>query len=208
MDGRNTTAFGAANDHPGSMNNNVIATAQSYTSPFSISMAREWNPFCSAVNLTITVTASANFTSVGNLIFRTVMVERLIQFSVQPGTNGETEFEDVAIRSFPTLQGGTPLASSWTTGQSTTFTLSCEVPSYTRKKEEIAFVGFIQDDGNRRVAQAARVGVDVVPAEALSTLGGKVDITCTGMITPEVTFKNSGTSPITSATPRKTHSLW
>jgi hypothetical protein len=125
IDGQEATVFGATSGHPANLNNNVIATAQSFTSPFSVSMARAWNQGCTAVNLTVTIQASANYTSTGNLVFRTVMVERLIQFSVQPGTNGEKNFEDVAIKSFPTLQAGTSMVKNWVTGQTQTFTLNC-----------------------------------------------------------------------------------
>ena len=70
-------------------------------------MQRDWNYNCSAITVTVNITATAPFhgiASPGKLKFRCVMVERLIQFSVQPGTNGEKNFEDVAIKSFPTLQ--------------------------------------------------------------------------------------------------------
>jgi len=201
IDGQMPTVFGAGGQNITQMSSVVFATAQSYTSAFSITLNRAWNKTCSAITLTISITATAPFTSVGNLIFRTVMVERLIQFSVQPGTNGETKFEDVAIKSFPTLQSGVPMASSWILGQTQTFTLNCPVPSYTRKKEEIAFVGFIQDDGNRKVAQAVRGGVDVVPADAISAISANVNLTCNNVITPTVEIKNEGSAnPITTLT--------
>jgi hypothetical protein len=201
IDGQEPTFFGAASSHPANMNSSVISTAQSYTSPFSISMARAWNKTCTAVNLTITIQATAPYTASGPLIFRTVMVERLIQFSVQPGTNGETKFEDVAIKSFPTLQGGTAMAGSWIVGQSQTFTLSCTLPSYTRKKEEVAFVGFIQDDGDRKVIQAMRVGPATVPQEAISGIYAQVDLTCSSSISPTVEIKNENvTTAITALT--------
>ena len=201
IDGQEATVFGASSSHPVNLTSGVIATAQSYTSAFSIAMLRAWDKTCSSVNLTITIQATAPFTAVGPLVFRTVMVERLIQFSVQPGTNGETTFEDAAIKSFPTLQGGVSMASSWTVGQTQTFTLNCKLPSYTRKKEEVAFVGFIQDDGNRTVAQAARVDKEAVPQDALSGISAQVDLTCTGLITPTVVVKNESVAgAITSLT--------
>jgi hypothetical protein len=194
IDGQHQWVFGATSDHPTYMSNAIITTAQSYTSAFSITMTRAWNKTCSAVNLTVNIQATASFTSSGNLVFRTVMVERLIQFSVQPGTNGETTFEDVAIKSFPSIQSGVSMASNWTIGQTQTFTLSCPIPSYTRKKEEIAFVGFIQDDGNKKVAQACRADKVPLPADALAGIAAQVDLTCSSnMITPTVVVKNDGT---------------
>jgi hypothetical protein len=200
MDGQNTTVFGATNDHPNNLNGTVISTAASYTTAFNITMARAWTPGCTAITLTVNIQATAPFTSVGNLIFRTVMVERVINFSVQPGTNGEKDFEDVAIKSFPSIQSGVAMASTWTMGQTQTFTLTCAVPSYTRRKDQIAFVGFIQDDGNRKVAQAARTTTATVPPEAIAAVGAKVGVTCSSAISPVVSVRNDGVSAITNLT--------
>jgi hypothetical protein len=200
MDGQNVTVYGATTDHPSGLNNTVISTAQSFTSPFSVTMARAWGTGCSAVNLTVNIQASANFTAVGNLVFRICMVERMINFSVQPGTNGEKDFEDVVIKSFPTLQGGTPMVKNWITGQTQSFTISCPVPSYVRKKSEIAMVGFIQDDGNKKVAQAVRADKQAVPADALAAVGASVNLTCGNIITPTITIKNTGPNAFSAAT--------
>ena len=200
MDGRNVTVFGAASDHPANLNNTVISTAQSYTSAFNVTMNRAWNPGCTAITLTVSIQATANFNAVGSLVFRTVMVERVIDFTVAPGTNGEKHFEDVAIKAFPTLQSGTAMAPTWTVGQTQTFTLNCPLPSYTRKKSEVAFVGFIQDDGNRQVAQACRVNPDPLPTDAISALGATVNVACSNTIAPMVSFKNEGQGAISGLT--------
>jgi hypothetical protein len=199
MDGQSLTVFGAASNHAVNTSPSLINTAQAITSPFSINMVRAWDPFCASVNLTITVQATANFTTASALNFRTVMIERLIQFSVQPGTNGEKNFEDVAIKSFPTL-GGYALANAWVTGQTQTFTLNCPVPAYTRKKEEVAFVGFIQNEANKNVLQAFRLDKVAIPTDALTALDAKVGVTCTSSITPQVTVKNNGANPLTTFT--------
>ncbi len=198
IDGQEATVFGAISGHPTNLNNAVIATAQSYTSAFQVGMSRAWNYNCSAVIVTVNIQATANFTSTGSLVFRTVMVEKLIQFSVQPGTNGEKNFEDAAIKSFPTLQSGVSMAPTWTVGQTQTFTLNCVIPSYARKKSEIAFVGFIQDDGNKKVAQAYRLDKAALPSEGISVVNTKVDVTCTNSITPKITVINSGQNVITN----------
>ncbi|MBL7933651.1 MAG: T9SS type A sorting domain-containing protein [Bacteroidia bacterium] len=192
IDGQHQWTFGSSSDHPASLTNGAIATAQSYTSAFSVTMTREWNHSCTAVNLTVNIVATAPFTAVGSLKFRTVMVEREIHFSTQPGTNGEKDFEDVAIKSFPTLQNGISMAGTWTLGQSQTFTMSCPIPSYVRSKEQIALVGFIQDDGNKKVAQAARADKAVLPLDAAAISNPVVDVTCDNLIHPLVTVSNEG----------------
>jgi hypothetical protein len=200
IDGQHQWAFGAASDHPVNMNNNVISTAQSYTSAFSITMNRAWDPTYSAVNLTVNITATADFTAVGSLVFRTVMVEREINFAVQPGTNGEKDFEDVAIKSFPTLQGGTAMAGTWITGQTQTFTLNCPLPSYVRDKSEVAFVGFIQDDGDQKVAQAVRAEKEALPNDAKAIYAKVPEFDCAPSFTPEIAVLNQGNNAITDLT--------
>lgn len=200
MDGQSLTVFGGSSNHAGNCTPGLISTAQALTSPFSINIVRAWDAGCSSVNLTITVQASANYTATNALQFRTVMIERLIQFSVQPGTNGEKNFEDVAIKSFPTIQSGYSLPTAWVVGQVHTFTLNCPIPSYTRKKEEIAFVGFIQDAANKTVLQAFRADKVAIPTTALTMLDTKVDATCTSTISPQITVKNNGANSITSFT--------
>ncbi len=199
IDGEAPTVFGAASAHPANLNNNVISTAQSFTSAFSISVSRAWDASCSSINLTVSIAATANFTAVGALKFRTVMVENIIDFPTAPGSNGEKHFEDVAIKSFPTLQSGISMASNWIVGQTQTFTLNCPIPSYTRKKEEIAFVGFIQDDGNQRVAQAVRVQKSVLSNDAIA-LSAKVAATCSSTISPIISVYNNGLNAITALT--------
>jgi hypothetical protein len=197
MDGQNVTVFGASSNHPANLTSGHITTAQSYTSAFSVTMARAWDATGSAVNVTVNITASAPFTAVGPLVFRTVMVERLIQFSVQPGTNGEKDFEDVAIKSFPTLQNGVAMASTWILGQTQTFTLNCPIPTYVRKKTEIDMVGFIQDDGNFKVAQAVRSGKQALTNDALA-INAQVGVVCTSTFAPIATVKNEGLNAITA----------
>ena len=199
IDGEAPTVFGAASAHPANLNNNVISTAQSFTSAFSISVSRAWDASCSSINLTVSIAATANFTAVGALKFRTVMVENNIDFLTAPGSNGEKHFEDVAIKSFPTLQSGISMASNWIVSQTQTFTLNCPIPSYARKKEEIAFVGFIQDDGNQRVAQAVRVQKSVLSNDAIA-LSAKVAATCSSTISPIISVYNNGLNAITALT--------
>lgn len=188
---------------PGTVTNTDCATAQSYTSAFSVTMNRSWDATLSSVNLTVSIQATANFNAVGNLVFRTVMVERLIQFTTAPGSNGETEFHDAAIKSFPSLQGGVAMASNWVTGQTQTFTLNCPLPAYTRKKEEVAFVGFIQDDGNRKVAQAVRAekqGIGLNDAEIVSISAAPNIICANGSVPRVIVLRNNGANAITALT--------
>ena len=199
IDGQHQWTFGASSDHPANLSNSALASAAAVSAPFAINMTREWNSDASAINVTVVVTASQNFTATGALKFRTVMVERTIKFALAPGSNGEKDFDDVAIKSFPTIHGGTSLASNWTSGQTFSFTLNCPVPSYVRKKTEIAFVGFIQDDGDRKVHQAFRLEKEGLPYDA-AAIAAQLEPVCSANMSPIVTVENKGVNPITTMT--------
>ena len=81
LDGKHQWSFGASNDNPSSLNSGIISAAQSQTSAFSVSMSSTWDVTYSALNLSVTILATANFTSTGLLVFRTVMVENEINFN-------------------------------------------------------------------------------------------------------------------------------
>ena len=196
LDGQHQWIFGAVSDHPAYISDAVLATAQSYTSAFNVNLKHEWNATKSAIIVTVNITASAAFNATGPLVFRCVMVERLIQFSVQPGSNGETTFEDVAISAYPTLQAGQSLQGNWVNGQTQSFTLSCTPPAYTRDRNQISLVGFIQDDGNRKVAQAARSRA-LYDAEARGVRAG---LSCGPFFAPVADIYNAGLLPITAMT--------
>ncbi|MDP1802656.1 MAG: T9SS type A sorting domain-containing protein [Bacteroidota bacterium] len=210
MDGQHLWAIpggGAANDHAFYCNNTLINAASSFTSPFSITMNRAWDPTFSSVTVTVNIQATANYTATGALVYRLVMIERHIHFPTPSGTNGEKDFEDVAIKAYPTTQAGTvttsmgtAMASAWTIGQTQTFTINCPLPSYTRDKSEVAFVGFIQDDGNKRVQQAALANVVGVSNDAKADAVGIGAVVCSTTLVPTATIKNNGTNAITAFT--------
>jgi len=202
MDGQNPTVFGASSDHPANLNNSVISAAQAVPTPFSINVLRAWDPTFSALTVTVNISASAAFTATGNLICRVVMIERRIKFATQPGTNGEKDFDDVVIKSFPSIQAGTPMAASWTNGQTQTFTLSCPLPAYTRDKSEVAIVAFIQDDAasSKLIWQAGVAEKEGLANDAKAISVSLPNIVCTSTIAPSIVIGNHGTNAITALT--------
>jgi len=199
-DGQHSWVFGAVGDHPAYMTSSVIATAQSYTSPFSISMTPVWSPTYTAITLTVNIQASANYTSTGSLIFRLVLIEKEVHFATAPGSNGEKNFYHPVRMSYPSIQLGTPMASGWITGQSQTFTINCVLPSYIVQKGEIAFVGFIQDDGNKNVLQSFMVSGPALANDAKATAVNIPTTVCSNSIIPQITIDNAGNNSITSLT--------
>lgn len=207
IDGQEATVFGASSGHPANLNSTVISNAQAVMSPFAVTMNRAWDATGSAVIVTVNIQASMNYTATGALMFRTVMVERLITFSVQPGTNGEKTFEDPVIAAFPTTINssgkvtsmGQSIPTAWTNGQTHSFTLSCTIPAYVRNKGEIAMVGFIQDDGNQKIQQAVRADKTPLTNDAVA-VSANVNATCSNTISPNVNIMNNGANAITAMT--------
>ena len=198
LDGKHQWSFGASNDNPSSLNSGIISAAQSQTSAFSVSMSSTWDVTYSALNLSVTILATANFTSTGLLVFRTVMVENEINFNSPPGTNNEKKFKNVVVAAFPTLQNGISMAPTWSVNQSQTFTLNCQLPNYVRDKSQIAFIGFVQDDGNKSIEQAAQTSATpfIDDVKAISALAPS--FSCTTNFTPGIILKNHGSNPIYS----------
>ncbi len=201
FDGQHQWTFGATSDHPAYVSNTVINAAASATTPFSIAMNATWdNTFTNAV-VSVTVTAASAFTSSAALVYRLCLIERKINFASAPGTNGEKDFEDVVRKSYPSIQAGTSLPTTWTPGQSQTFTIACAAPSYIVNKGEQAFVGFIQDDGNKKVWQAYRTPKPSIPNDAaLNTLNINQGLSCATNFTPTVNVVNNGPTAITAMT--------
>ncbi len=197
IDGQSQVVFGASSDHPGNMSQGIINTAKAVTSPFSITMLRSWDPTFTTMTATISITAAQTYTCAGPLIFRTVMVEKEIHFATAPGTNGEKDFYYAARKSYPTIQSGTSLPTSWTTGQNQTFTIACVAPSYIVSKPEVELVGFIQDDATRKVQQAA---ITRAPNDAANNGVVSGFLNCSTTVTPSISVSNVGVNTITTMT--------
>ncbi|MEI6019595.1 MAG: T9SS type A sorting domain-containing protein [Bacteroidota bacterium] len=205
IDGQSQAVFGATGgspDHPANLTNAIITTACSYTSAFNVTMSRSAITSTStSADVFVTIQATGPYTTGSNLVFRNVLVERLINFSVQPGTNGEKDFNDAARKSYPTLQNGTALPTTWTVGQVMTFSMSCVFPPYIMSNAQIEFVGFIQNDGTQKVEQTTRTDIQHLGFDA-SAVSPYVGFICnsSNTLAPNVAVRNDGLGTITAMT--------
>lgn len=202
QDGQSQTVFGATSDHPGYVDAALLDASAAVTSPFTIAMTRAWDATFSTITVSVTLTATGNYTTTGtNLKFRLVMTEKEVHYAVAPGSNGEKDFHWVARKSFPTLTNGTAMSNTWTIGQTQTFTVSCPLPSYIWDKSQVEMVGFIQDDANKYVLQAALAAAAPLQDDAAAqSVSGLPAMTCNSSLTPNAIIKNNGTNAISSMT--------
>jgi hypothetical protein len=185
---------------PANWTQSIINNAYAIPAAFSLTVAHTMSSDFDSAFVTITVTAAQNFTANGNLMLRVGMVEKEIHFSNAPGTNGEMVFENVMRKMYPN-SGGTNIGGTWTNAQTMSYTFNVAVPSYVYDKNEIAFVAFIQDDGNKAVQQAAIDQPVLVTNDAGATaFAGLGAFTCATSVTPVVTIENFGAATLTSTT--------
>jgi len=206
FDGQHQWVFGAISDDPTSITNSVIASAQTQSTNFWIDMNTSWSPTFTNCIVSVSVTSSISFTSLGALMFRLCLVERVISFPTPPGINGEKVFREAVRRSYPTtIVGssvtamGTALNNTWTPGQTQTFTVNCNIPSYIRDLSQMAFVGFVQDDGDRKVYQAARTPQPAIPND-IKAVSINIPVSCTSAVTPSFVVENLGAVAVTALT--------
>lgn len=206
LDGQHQWNFGALSDHPSSLNTNAILAAQSVSTNFRIAMTPSWNPTFTTCVVQVSVTAINAFTAVGAFMFRTCLIEREIHFNTPPGNNGQMHFYNVVRKCYPVsvvntsvTQMGTPLPNIWQPSQTFTFNVNCNIPAYIKNLSEMAFVGFIQDDGDRQIHQSERTLPPSIPND-LNLLSVNIPIHCNTLFTPSLCIQNLGPVPVNGFT--------
>lgn len=186
---------------PACLDQGEIDAAYGESAPFDIAITAD----ADATQITVSVTVTCSEDVSGDLKLRVALAETQIAWDSSPGSNGETEFNHV-MKKFFTGTAGEALAGSWTAGQSETFTYSinfADVNVYDFGQLEV--VGFIQDDSNKAVHQAA-LNQDITFTVNETNNSTAVEISglpagiCSGSqtITPSVEIKNSGNDDLTS----------
>lgn len=159
-----------------------------------------WDAAYNNPTLTIAVKAWATYTTAGPFVLRTVLVERQIHWPTAPGSNGEKDFYDPVRKSYPTIQSGLSLPTSWTSGQIQTYTLACPIPTYIHDKSQMAFVSFLQDDATQKVWQTSRTATPLIPNDiAVTSVSGNA-FSCANTYSANVNVSNVGPNAITSLT--------
>ncbi|MFN3529987.1 MAG: T9SS type A sorting domain-containing protein [Bacteroidia bacterium] len=190
--------------HGSNITQALINTRATVSSPFTIAISHEFNATWDTMFVTMTITAAQAVNS-GTWFARVAMIERHMSFASPPGTNGETDFYDVMRKMIPNING-TALPSTWTSGQSVTLNLSTRVPAYIRDIAEVAAIGFVQNDVNKEVAQAAKTTPLPVPIYSKASLPGTGGFYyCSANAVPEMEVENIGTQAITAMEIRQTN---
>ncbi len=178
----------------------VINNRSSVPSPFEISLQHTISAAQDEISLTMVATATEAVS--GNMVAHNVVIEKLVQFSSPPGTNGETSFDHVMKKMLPSHIGTS--FSDFETGDYLIIETSWPFePNQVYEIDELAAVGFVQNKTTKEVHQAANSSTDMVTLpydRDLQVLDvSNVSVTnCSGVVTPIVTIRNNGNNTITS----------
>lgn len=195
--------------HPGYLTQADIDSNYNVASPFNITASASWNSTFDSITTNIQVHCVSAYAPSGTVKLRVALAET-VDWTNPPGNNGEKNFENVVRTMYPDASG-TTIASSWTSGTTTNYTITGHVPSYVDKAGSPFMVVWIQDDlspvpTNMTVAQTAITPVLTLPLDvSSSTIVSTPNLLCvsgaTTTVSPVVTIKNTGASTtLTSAT--------
>jgi|ERR1700757_823352 len=183
-----------ATDYP-----NIVPDSAIVNSPFALTVNHVFSPAYDSVTITAVVTAAQNYTAstTGALVLQVAMEEAAIHFANPTGSNGEKDFYDVMRKMVPNASG-TALNNTWATAATQTITLKAKIPTYIHDKNQLAFVAFVQDNGPKRVHQAAYSQPKSVNLDASTTAIASSPILCSATIPVSATIANPGMTTLTS----------
>ena len=178
---------------------NIVTDSATTNAPFALSVNHVFNATFDSVIITAVITAAQNYTAstTGALVLQLAMEEAEIHFATPTGTNGEKDFYDIMRKMVPSSTG-TALNNTWATTATQTVTLKAKIPTYIHDKNQISFVAFIQDNGPKRVHQAAYSQPKAVSLDASTFAIVSSAVICNTSIPVSATIKNPGGTTLTS----------
>jgi Secretion system C-terminal sorting domain/Outer membrane protein Omp28 len=183
-----------------------IDNAYINNAPFGMTLTHKLNATLDSVKIKYSINAAQAFTTNNPLNLRMAICEHEIEYDVQPGTNGEKNFEWVMRKMVPNTSG-IALAAAWTSGQTLSDSFTVALPTYIWDKNEISVVAFVQEDKpnpgpsvTRDVHQSAYSPNQPLPLDASAFGSNLAAVTCATTVNSRFIFRNSGATTLTSAT--------
>jgi hypothetical protein len=177
----------------------IINEYAAIPSPFEIDLYHRLSANQDSIYVTMRIRAAEDFS--GSLKAQMAVVEKHINFTSPPGTNGEKNFLDVMKKMLPDHLG-TTLPVNWQSGDYLILTQSWKLQNI-YNMSELGVVGFIQNATTKSVKQAANSSTEVFAPYyntdvALTKISNLTETNCMGKISPKVILSNFGLNPLTS----------
>jgi hypothetical protein len=188
----------------------TLAAANTLMTPYEMEITQTWTTGSSvAVDVVIRNVTTAAISVADK--FHLAMVEENITFTSAPGSNGETAFFNVVRDMYDASTGASSTAGATIgaipAGDSLIFTLNITPPAYVRDLNQISFVGYVQNNANQTIHQGAKSVSGNVPGLLGVAAAANTSVAagyCNYGFTPEVTFTNNGSIPVTTVTAQYT----
>ncbi len=184
---------------PAQVSQAMLQSVANNSSPFQIQLQHQLNETQDTIFVTMLIKADAVVS--GNLVAHIAVIEKHIHFTTPPGTNGERDFYNV-IKALLPVRTGTSLPD-FQPGEYVIIEAAWELQNV-YEIEQLAAVGFVQDNDDKHVHQAANSSTDpIIPHyENDAAVNNILDFTktnCSGVVSAQVTIANHGSEPLTSA---------
>ncbi len=202
-DGHVPDATMSSPGHPGYFLQADIDSESAVATPFTITVSNAWNANDDSIVTTVTVHCTSAWT--GTTPYLRLALTHTDDFTTSPGSNGETHFENVVQAMYPDPTG-TTVPATWAAGDTHVYTVTGAVPSWLDKSGGASMVAWLQDDGTKRIWQAAQATPlpPVTNDGAITGVTGPGSLTCVAngpyTLSHSVTIKNTGSATLTSAT--------
>lgn len=186
------------NGHPNGWNISTVNSRYDVDSPFDMFIHHELSEDENTMYLNVLIQATEVVGA--GLKAQLAIIEKMIEFSSSPGSNGETDFNNVMKKMMPN-QSGTTLPA-FEVGDYVILQFAWEHQNV-YDIEELAAIGFIQDNGTKEVHQSANSSDELFDAlfssdVEVSDVSNISLYNCDGKIQPQVKIRNNGSDALTS----------
>ncbi len=185
---------------PSGVTQSKINTQYAVPSPFELTINQQLSPGNDTIYVTMLGKATAPVS--GTLIAHIAVIEKHIHFATPPGSNGEKDFYNVMKKMLPS-SSGTTLPTTFETGDYFLLQYAWKLANV-YSISELNVVGFIQNNQNKAVQQAANTSVTPITGVYQNDLtlrnpGNMLTSYCEPFLEPTFELQNNGSLPLTSA---------
>ncbi|HPT03344.1 MAG TPA: T9SS type A sorting domain-containing protein [Bacteroidales bacterium] len=186
---------------PANLTQTKIDNEYAVPSPFELFVNQHLSPNNDTIFVTVLGKATQEVT--GTLVAHIAVIEKHIHFNSAPGSNGEKDFYNVMKKMLPKASG-TTLPNHFFTGDYFIIEQAWALENV-YDINELNVVGFIQNNQNKNVLQAANTSADPINGVyendiELMSLSNLTPTYCTNSLAPVVNIRNNGSLPLNSVT--------
>lgn len=187
-------------DNVGSaLNWNTVQNRANVPSPMEIKLYQQMNAAQDSFFSTMVVKCTQALNA--PMVAHNIVIEKHVHFNTAPGTNGEKDFYNVMKKMLPD-KNGTTLPAAMAVGDYVVMEGGWKHANV-YSTSELASIGFVQNTSTREVYQAGNSSASMITMPynndaEVTKISNYPTSNCSGSISPVITVRNNGNSPITS----------